>query len=94
MKTNTHYDIAKQCSLGETPSHYAQCTGYPIMIDAMSYKGQKHYTSCKVQSHTITPLLIYYKHDIIFQIHNRNNNKRLISYMYQNENSLFLSINK
>ena len=42
----------------------------------MSYTGQKDYN--KVQSHTITPLLIYYKHDIIFQIHNRNNNKKLI----------------
>ena len=38
-------------------------TSYPIIIDVMSYKGQKDYKSCKVQSHTTTPLLIYYKHN-------------------------------
>jgi hypothetical protein len=32
-------------------------SSYPIIIDVMSYKGQKDYTSCKVQSHTTTPLL-------------------------------------
>ena len=42
----------------------------------MSQKGQKNYKSCKVQSHT-TPLLIYYKHDIISRIHNSNNNTDL-----------------
>ena len=42
----------------------------------MSQKGQQNYKSCKVQSHT-TPLLIYYKHDIISRIHNSNNNTDL-----------------
>jgi hypothetical protein len=46
---------------------------YPIIIDVMSYKGQKDYKSCKVQSHTTTPLLIYFKQDIS-RIHIRNNN--------------------
>ena len=32
-------------------------SSYPIIIDVMSYKGQKDYKSCKVQSHTTTPLL-------------------------------------
>ena len=49
----------------------------PIIINVMSYKGQKDYKSCKVQSHTTTPLLIYYKHDIISRIHNLNNNTHL-----------------
>jgi len=40
----------------------------------VSYKGQKNYKSCKLQSHTTTPLLIYHKHDIISETHNRNNN--------------------
>ena len=32
-------------------------SSYPIIIDVMSYKGQKDYKSCKVQSHTTAPLL-------------------------------------
>ena len=32
---------------------------YPIIIDVMSYKGQKDYKSCKVQSHTTTPLFFF-----------------------------------
>ena len=51
-------------------------SSYPINIDVMSYKGQKDYKSCKVQSYTTTPLLIYYKH-AISRIHNRNNNTHL-----------------
>ena len=49
-------------------------SSYPII---MSYKGQKDYTSCKVQSHTTTPLLTYYTHHIVSRIHNRNNNANL-----------------
>ena len=45
----------------------------------MSYQGQRDYKSCKVQSHTTTPLLIYYKYDIIFRIHNRNHNNKKIN---------------
>jgi hypothetical protein len=52
-------------------------SSYPIIIDVMSYKGQKDYKSCKVQSHTTTTLPIYYRHDIISRIHNRNNNTHL-----------------
>jgi hypothetical protein len=77
---------------------YYKCS-YPIISDAMSYKGQKDYKSCKLQSHTTMPLLIYNKHHIIFQIHNRNNiyaNQKIKLINNQNGNSLFkvLSINK
>ena len=64
-------------------------SSYPIIIEVMSYKGQKDYKSCKVQSHTTTPLLIYYRPDIISRIHNRN----LTIHMYplSEWNSLFRS---
>ena len=63
-------------------------SSYPIIIDVMSCKGQKVYKSCKVQSHTTTLLLIYFKQDIS-RIHNRNSTIHI--YPLSEWNSLFRS---